>query len=103
VSRFPLAVLLAAATGVGIAYVDSRPSWDDTGVTAVAVLVASGIFALWIPPRWWLWAILVGAWVPLVEILHAGNPASLLALAFAAAGAALGAALSPARGPARGS
>jgi hypothetical protein len=100
VSRFPLAVLLAAATGAAIAYVDSRPSWDDTGLTAFAVLLASGVFALWIPRRWWLWAILVGAWVPLVEIIRGGNAASLLALAFAAAGAAIGAAVSRARTPA---
>jgi hypothetical protein len=98
VSRFRLGVLLAAATGAAIAYVDSRLSWDDTGVAAVAVLAASATFTLWIPRRRWLWAILV-AWVPLVGILHAGNAASLLALAFAAAGGATGAAVSPARRP----
>ena len=102
-SRSALGPLVAAATGVAIAHVDSRPSWDDTGVTAAAVLVTSAIFALWIPRRWRLWAILVGAWVPLVEIIHGGNVASLLALAFAGAGAAIGAAVSPARRPATGS
>ena len=95
-------MLLAAATGAAIANVDSRPSLDDTGVTAVAVLVASASLALWIPRRWWLWAMLVGAWVPLVEIIQAGNAVSLLALALAGAGAAIGAAVSPARRPATG-
>ena len=32
--------------GVAIAWVDTRPTWDDTGVTAGALLAASGIGAL---------------------------------------------------------
>ena len=34
-------VLLPIAIGLGllIAYVDSRPNWDDTGLTALALFV----------------------------------------------------------------
>ncbi len=37
-------VLLAAAVAVGllIAWVDSRPNWDDTGILVGAILLALG-------------------------------------------------------------
>src|SRR4029079_19063275 len=41
-------------------------------------------------PLAWLWAVLVGAWAPLLESGRDGNPASIVALGFAAAGAGLG-------------
>ena len=90
--RVGTVILAAAATavGLGIAVVDSRPGWDDTGITAVSLFVAAGLAAA-VAGRWpWLWALLVGAWVPLLESGRDGNPASLAALAFAAAGAGLG-------------
>jgi hypothetical protein len=34
---------LALGFGLLIAYVDSRPNWDDTGVTALALLAGSGL------------------------------------------------------------
>ena len=78
---------LALAIGVGIAYVDSRPGWDDTGVSAFAVLVSAGLLGLCVPARAWLWAAAIGCWIPLLGVLQHGNYAALLALAFALAGA----------------
>src|SRR6185503_3469261 len=37
---FALAVLM----GILIAFVDSRPTWDDTGITAGMMLLSSGLF-----------------------------------------------------------
>ena len=85
-------VLLAAAVaaGVAIGYVGSRPSWDDTGITAGLLILAAGAAAA-ISGRWpWLWAILVGGGTPLLEIPTGGSPASLAALLFAAVGAFAG-------------
>ena len=54
-------LLLATMTlvaGVSIAWIDTRPTWDDTGITAGALLVAAalgGVFGL----RPWLAALLV--------------------------------------------
>lgn len=86
-----LLFVAALACGAGIAYVDSRPTWDDTGVTAAAVLAVSGLLGLASPRRAWLWALAVGAWVPAWGIANSGNYGSLLALAFAFAGAYAGA------------
>ncbi len=83
----------ALAIGAGIAYVDSRPNWDDSGVTAAAILVSCGILGAAGPSRAWLWALAVGLWIPLLGIALHRNYGSLLALPFAFAGAFAGMAL----------
>ena len=83
----PLALIL----GLAIAYVDSSPGWDDTGVSAAAVLGVSGLFGLLHPDRPWLWALAVGVWIPVFGIVREVNHASLLALVFSFAGAYAGA------------
>src|SRR3954470_17661477 len=88
-------ILLVVALGVGglIAYVDSRPGWDDTGVTALAVLVGCGLLGAIGPDRPWLWALAVGSWIPIFGIMGSGNYGALLALPVAFAGAYAGQAL----------
>ena len=80
----PASLTLAAlTTGLLIAWVDSRPRWDDTAVSAAALLVASAVFGALRPARAWRWALLVGVWIPLIGIGQHRNYGSLLALAFA--------------------
>ena len=82
---------LALVFGLAIAYIDSSPGWDDTGVSAAAVLAVSGSFGVLYPARPWLWALAVGAWIPAFGIVREFNYASLLALVFSFAGAYAGA------------
>ena len=89
-ARNLIAGALALIGGLAIAYMDSRPGYDDTGVTAVLLLSVAAIAAAIGGTRLWLWAILVGAWTPIIEIGSGGSTGSLLALVFAAAGAAVG-------------
>lgn len=85
-------LVAALAVGLGIALVDASPGWDDTGVSAAAILAASGLFGLLHPRRAWLWGLAVGAWVPGLGLLTLhGSYASLLALLFSFAGAYTGA------------
>jgi hypothetical protein len=80
----------ALALGLVIAYVDSRPNWDDTGITALALFVCCALCGALVPKRPWLWALAIGAWIPIAGITMAGNFGSLLALVFAFAGAYAG-------------
>lgn len=93
--------LLAVALAVGalVAYVDSRPTWDDTGVTAGAVFVTCMMLGYLGPRRPWLWALAVGAWIPIIAIVQDKNYAAVLALAVAFAGAYAGMALRKVRPP----
>jgi hypothetical protein len=81
--------LFAVATilGLAIAYIDSRPTWDDTGITAGAVLLTAGILGALGPERPWLWALCVGGFIPVFGIMHGWNWGSLLALGIALVGA----------------
>ncbi len=78
------------AGGIFLAYIDSLPGWDDTGIVAFGLLLLSGILALLGSRRPWLLALATGLWIPLHEILFSHNVGSLLALAFAFTGAYAG-------------
>jgi hypothetical protein len=85
--------LLAAtglALGLVIAAIDSRPTWDDTGVTVGLLVVAAAAVAFVDRRRPWLWAVLVGAPLAMIEVPTTGSLAPLAGLAFAAVGAAVG-------------
>ena len=86
-----LLYFIAPCLGLAIAYVDSRPTWDDTGITVLAVLAASGGLGLLSPKRPWLWALAVGIWIPLYAVLRTHNYGALLALVFGFVGAYAGA------------
>jgi hypothetical protein len=85
-----LLILIAIVIGHIFAYIDSRPNWDDTGVLAVSIAIVSAILAYLYPGRPWIWALAVGVWIPIHNLIHNGAFGSILALAFATAGAYLG-------------
>jgi hypothetical protein len=88
--REPVLAVLAVAAGLAIAVLDSRPGWDDSGITAALLALAAFVVAAVSGRRPWLWALLVGVWTPLAEMPSSGATGSLLALAIAAIGAFAG-------------
>lgn len=94
-TRILYRVLLAAATLMGgaIAYVDSRATWDDTGITAGAMALGAAALGLLGPRRPWLWGLAIGMWVPAYALVRKpglGSLAMLVVLLFPLAGAYLG-------------
>lgn len=94
-----LLALMAMGLGLVIAWIDSRPTWDDAGITAGLLVLTGAVFGALRPAKPWRWGLAVGVWVPLLEVGHR-NPGSLLALAAAFFGAYVGALLRKALGPA---
>jgi len=82
-------ILLAIAMMAGLffAYVDSRPTWDDTAITVAVILLTCGLLALIGFQRPWLLALAVGMWLPLYEITITHGYASVIALVIAFIGA----------------
>ena len=68
-----LLLAVAMATGLFIAYVDSRPTWDDTGITVGTMLLSSGLLTLLGYRRPWLIALAIGLWTPLYETYLSHN------------------------------
>ncbi len=54
--------------GLLIAYIDSRPTWDDTGITVMALLAGGVLIGLLSGRRPWLFALAFGIWIPLWNI-----------------------------------
>jgi hypothetical protein len=74
-SHFLIASALVLCAGLGIAWIDTRPRWDDAGITAGALTR--------VPP--WLAATLAAGPILIAEIPD--GPGVLLAIPFALAGA----------------
>jgi hypothetical protein len=88
--RATITLLFALAVGLLIGYVDTRPNWDDAGITALGVLVTCGVLAAVSPKQWWLWAICVGGCVVGANLIVARNLGVLLVFMPALVGAASG-------------
>jgi hypothetical protein len=82
---------LAVLTGIAIAWIDTRPGWDDTGVSVGLVFLSSALWGVLAPKRPWLTALAVGMWIPLANVVMSGNFGSVVALAIAFVGAYAGA------------
>lgn len=91
--RYKFLILLAAAIviGISIGWMDIRPNWDDTGITVMIVLIGSAVLGFTMPPRAWVWAIVLGIWVPLFNIIINQNYGSAVALVIAFTGSYIGA------------
>jgi hypothetical protein len=81
--RDALLALVAGVIGLTLGYLDSQPSWDDSGITAALLLLSSAMAAGISGRRPWLWALLTGSWIPLFEVWGTAGLASLAALGVA--------------------
>ena len=89
-----LVLLAGAIMGMAIAYTDSRPTWDDAGITAIALAIASAMCGFATPRRPWRIALAVGIWIAVFSILRSASVdsvAMLVVVAFTLAGAYAGA------------
>jgi hypothetical protein len=89
-----VSILVSVAGGIGVAFLDSRPGYDDTGITAgllaVVALIAVLIEGSGRAVRVVAIAVLVGIWIPIFEIAAPGTYGPLLAFVFSAVGAFIG-------------
>lgn len=89
--KFWILLIIAIALGVLICWIDTRPNWDDTGITAAMVFAVTTCLGFMMPDRAWIWVFAVWVWIPLWGIVLSNNYAAVLALAVAFIGAYVGA------------
>jgi hypothetical protein len=90
-TKFLFLLVIAVTAGLLIAWIDSTPGWDDTGIIAGMIVIVTVTLGAIMPRRAAIWAIAVGAWIPLWNLSHGSNYGSLLALIIAIIGAFAGA------------
>ena len=88
-----VAAIVALVLGTCIAYVDSRATWDDAGISALALVIAAGLVSLARPSRWLPIGVVVGIPVVAFNVMRFSRWDSVIAVAFAVIGAAIGAAV----------
>jgi len=82
---------LAGVIGLCIGWVDSRPAWDDTGITVGVILIVSAFLGAVARGRPWLVAIAVAAPLSVLEVVLTGNIAVVVSFIPAFVGAYFGA------------
>ncbi len=97
-AKFWVILTLSIVVGLAIGWLDSRPSWDDAGITVGFILIAAAILGISEPSRAWLWGIIVGVGVMLLDILLRNSYAASVAILFGFVGAYGGALLRKAFG-----
>jgi hypothetical protein len=85
-----ISLAVAGALGLAIAWVDSRPSWDDTGISVIMIFAAAACCGFLSRQRPWLIGIATGIWIPLHAIVTDHNFGSILAIIPALVGAYAG-------------
>ena len=77
---FLLSLLLAVVLGMIIARIDTSPGWDDAGISVFMIFAAASLCGFLAKEKPWMIALLVGAWIPLFNILTSHNFGSIIAL-----------------------
>ena len=88
--KFAITLVLAICAGILIGNVDSRPAWDDTGVTVLSLLAVSCAFGFLYARRAWVWALAIGAGVPFFEFKTDSIMVSIVTFVFTFLGAYAG-------------
>jgi hypothetical protein len=92
--------LAASIIGIAIAFVDSRPAWDDAGVTAFLLVAAGALCGFAAPRQPWRWVLAVGIWICTFALIRSASFDALVMLSvvlFSLSGAYAGAAIRCAR------
>jgi hypothetical protein len=87
---FIVFLAFAVISGLIIAWIDSRPGWDDAGISAGMILLAGALWGYLASQKPWLIALSVGIWIPLFGIINGFHFEGLLALIPAFIGAYAG-------------
>jgi hypothetical protein len=80
-NAFYFSLILSVVLGIAIAWMDTSPGWDDTGISVFLILGAAVLCGFLAGKKPWLIALFVSIWVPFFNILTTHNFGSLIALA----------------------
>ncbi len=80
--RQKVLLFCSALLGLLIAYTDSRPNWDDAGITVLVLVGGGTIVGLLLEKHPWLFALAIGISIPIMGILARHDLMMLIVLIF---------------------
>ncbi|HEY9165987.1 MAG TPA: hypothetical protein VIS48_07490 [Candidatus Kryptonia bacterium] len=84
-------LVLSVTAGMLVGYIDSRPTWDDTGITVAAIIGTGLIIGFIERRRSWLWALSIACGFSVFQLNSNHVSVTLAVLAFSLLGTYLGA------------
>jgi hypothetical protein len=90
-NKFWLLIILSLAVGLTIGWIDSRPNWNDTGVTVGLIFLSSFLLSLLAEKHFWVIGIIIGICITSFNYILHNNLQSVVSFIIAFAGAYSGA------------
>lgn len=84
--KFIFTLMVSVAAGLLIEWIDSRPNWDDTGITATLLFVVAAAIGYYYKKYPLVWGLAVGMWVPLLGTIRSNDYLMLIVLVFGLTG-----------------
>jgi len=89
-NKFLILVILALLTGLIIGWIDTRPHWNDTGITVGLIFISSFILGLFAGRNAWILALIIGLCITSLNFLVSYRFDSAISLVISLAGAYAG-------------
>ncbi len=78
--HFAFQIVFASIAGMVVAWIDSRPNWDDMALLVFMVFLSAFVFAYLAERKFWAIALAVSIWIPIVDIILFRNYIGVMAL-----------------------
>lgn len=89
-NKYWISIILALAIGLIIGWIDTRPNWDDTGITVGLIFITSFLLGLITKRNVWLIAIIIGLCITSINFILNSNLQTAISFVIAFLGAYLG-------------
>lgn len=88
--KFTVTLIIAILCGLIIAWIDSRPNWDDAGIIATLIVIIAGLISYFYKTKPIVWGLAVSCWIPVFGIIKSSDYSLLIIIIFGIIGAFLG-------------
>ena len=85
-NKFWILIILSLAAGLTIGWIDTRPHWDDTGVTVGLIFISSFILGTLTKRNAWVLALIIGLCITSFNYILHNNLQSSMSIVIAFAG-----------------
>jgi hypothetical protein len=85
-NKFLILIVLALLAGLIIGWIDTRPNWNDTGVTVGLIFISSFVLGLFSGKNAWILALIIGLCITSLNFLVSSRLDSAISLVISLAG-----------------